>query len=136
MENLQCPDDVTYEAESIYDNFDRKTFLGAKVDWSSNMPKDYFDTNFLDKANEMNIAVGTSDARLLRPNVVYWTLVRAKVGAAATDRGKVQGQRGDRTPSFCHRPTTCIFPDATARLLPAWRHPVPGFSQWTGGVEA
>lgn len=133
LANLQCPDDVTYEAESIYDNYDGRTFLGGKVDWSSNMPKDYFDTNFLDKANELNIAVGTSDARLLRPNVVYWTLVRTRLGNASTDRGKVQGQRGDRLPSICHRPA-CIFPDATARLLPAWRHSVPGFSEWTGGT--
>jgi hypothetical protein len=130
LERMQaCHGRVTYEAEAWYEPGPTH-YLGSTKTWKSNFTRDYEDTEVFPGSNEYGKTIGTAKAHHLLPNRLYRTMIRTKPGAASTDRGKVNGQRGHRVWStWCHL-KWCVFPDRTEFLMPAWTHEVPGTDVW------
>lgn len=101
----------TYEHETqVYD----KKFADYAGYWSSNMPKAYYDTPFLDTID--NFTVGTLSASALKTNTQYFTYMSLKGGTATTATVRIKGQKGHRTPSSCYS-TWCVFAGATTGTM-------------------
>lgn len=128
--NLACYGNVTYEAEFRSNNYDGLRYFGGTTAWGSNLPRDYLDTGFRDSSSEPSRTVGSADATRIAANKNYFTSIRTKLGNSSTDTAKLQGQRGHRSPSWCHI-TWCVFADATEPLVPAWQYMIPGSVRWT-----
>ena len=126
MTNLHCYDDVTFEPDFKDNNYDGKHCFSKSIEsWSSNMPNDYKDTQFLDGDGEYIFTVGTSRADKLKAGVEYRTYFRTKNGNTSSDTAAVNFQRGNRTPSHCTW-TWCIFGRESNKYIPAWTLPHPG----------
>lgn len=101
----------TYEHETqVYD----KNFANYAGYWSSNMPKAYYDTPFLDSID--NFTIGTLTANALKVNYQYLTYMSLKPGTASTATVRIKGQKGHRSPSSCYS-TWCVFADATTGTM-------------------
>lgn len=126
---LKCYDDVTFEPDyATWSGDDLNYFTNKIAAWSTTMPNGYKDTKLLDGANERTYTIGTSDARKLKYNTQYKTYFRTKKGNSSTDSGKVNVQRGNRTPSVCHS-TYCIFGKQSVYYIPAGTLKLPG-TKW------
>ena len=116
LANLKCHDDVTFEPDFVTNNYDGNHYYAKKITaWASNMPNKYKDTQFADGNKEYTFTVGTSDARKLKSGKTYTTYFRTAYGNTTVDSAKINLQRGNRSPSFCHS-TWCIFAESTHRL--------------------
>lgn len=123
---------TSYEHEAWYNNYDGFLFLSSDVKaWSSNLPDAYLDTGFLDSPNELSMTIGTGAAYQLDTGVYYTTYIRTAPGNAASDTGKVNGQRGHNYCPIGFTGGWCVEGSATERLLPAWSHSAPGLTYWT-----
>lgn len=101
----------TYEHETqVYD----KRFANYAGYWSSNMPKAYYDTPFLDTID--NFTVGTLTANVLKVKTQYYTYMSLKAGTVTTATVRIKGQKGHRSPSSCYS-TWCVFADATTGTM-------------------
>lgn len=107
---------------------------------SSDLPSAYLDTramdptNSLGERNELAYTIGSSNADTITTGYTYITYIRTAKGQASTDKGKLQSQRGYRSPSWCYT-TWCSFGyenDSTSRYKPvtSWTVPVPGYLEW------
>lgn len=131
LNNLKACPNPTYEVELWLNNYDRRTYLSTTVKgWSSSLPRAYRDTNFSDGSNERSYTIGTADASQLVLNTSYYTWYETTTGNTSSDSGKVTGQRGERSPSFCYS-SWCVWPKATAVYIRAWQLSVPSSRTWT-----
>ena len=119
----------TYEAESVFNNYDDLTFFSDDVtSWSSNLPDAYKDVTAFDNNNELQLTLGTPDLPDVAASTWYSTYMRTEPGNWNVDRAKVQGQLGHHI-AGCESPW-CVFADETRRLISPWLHIVPGVSYW------
>lgn len=121
---------MTYEADATY-NPERGTYLGSVRSWSSNLPRAYRDTEFLDgvTGDLRVLTVGTANAQRLAPNKYYYTSIRTTRGRQNTDGGGATGQIGYRWPSGCYR-AACIFGRASDVLINVGDYRAPGSKRY------
>lgn len=143
----------TYEPEFSlynYDGTNGTSYLNKSELWNelpvttyaaSDLPSTaYLDTrsgdayNSRGERNELSYTIGTSRADDIVIGFTYLVYLRTKKGQAVKDKGKLQSQRGYRSPSNCHS-TWCSFgydSDLMARYkpVPSWSVPVPGYLEW------
>jgi hypothetical protein len=107
---------------------------------SSDLPGAYLDTRSFDaknsngERNELAYTIGSSRADDIKIGYTYVNYIRTVKGAATTDKGKLQMQRGYRYPSTCYT-TWCSFGyenDSSSRYKPvtSWSISVPGYLEW------
>jgi len=112
----------TYEQESqVYD----KKFANYNKYWSSNMPRAYYDTPFLDSID--NFTVGSATAVVLSPYKQYYTYMSLKKEKNNSATVRIKGQKGKRSPSWCYS-TWCIFAEATTETMAKFT--APGSKSW------
>ncbi|MDP3057162.1 MAG: fibronectin type III domain-containing protein [bacterium] len=143
--------DQTYEHKIILYNYDRKTYLDgnstsypgcyptttyAATSWPA-ASKPYIDTRFMEptkgigcEIDELSYTIGAAQADALQANTNYYTYIRTADGNDASDKFKLQGQVGYRSPSFCYT-TWCSAKYKIYTLIPAWSTAVPGTQSWT-----
>lgn len=121
LANLKaCGANITYEHEVREYNYGgTHYFTSMTASWSSTMPNAYLDTPVSDSSSEVSHTIGTWDARGLVAGTTYRNTVVTGTGNANSGTGKIQGQRGHRSPSSCSS-TYCIFADQTLSIVPAW----------------
>ncbi len=107
----------TYEHETQVYN---KSFADYNGYWSSNLPRAYKDTPFLDSID--NFTVGSAKASSIRTNYRYYTYMTLRAGSASSATVRIKGQKGHRWPSWCYS-TWCIFPDATTGSMATFTAP-------------
>ncbi|MFC0112104.1 hypothetical protein [Kibdelosporangium aridum] len=129
LRNLKCfGSRTTYENEILVHNYDGKHYLRKQIKaWTSTLPYKYRDSQLFDGNGIFNLTIGTSHATALKQWKWYRTYVRTIAGNVTSDRGRFQGQRGHRSPSWCHSPTFCIWADATRRFTSSWTLRMPGY---------
>ena len=114
----------TYEHETqVYDS----DYANYDNYWSSNLPSAYYDTTFSDDSDLDNFTVGTSQASSLQTNTEYYTYMSLTAGSSSSATVRIKGQKGHRTPSYCHS-TWCIFADATTGSMAMFT--APGGMSW------
>jgi hypothetical protein len=95
--------DPTYEQETQIYNSSYANYAGY---WSSNLPRAYYDTPFLDTMD--NFTVGSADAKAIQTYTQYWTYMSLTRQSATSATLKVRGQLGVRYPSWCYW-TWCVY---------------------------
>jgi hypothetical protein len=133
----------TYEHDFFLNNYDGKTYLSRAqglngiptvIYWGSNLPRAYLDTRFSDPAEEVAYVIGCADGDAIQANTWYWSQIRTAKGDANTDKAKLFGQLGHRSPSWCYT-TWCVFADQTEPIVGSWSNPwaisVPVDLRWT-----
>ena len=113
----------TYEHETQVYN---KNFADYDGYWSSNLPRAYRDTQFLDTID--NFTVGSAQASSIQTNSQYFTYIGLHAGSASSATVRIKGQKGHRWPSWCYS-TWCIFADATTSSMSTFMAP-GGMSWW------
>jgi hypothetical protein len=96
--------------------------------------KPYLDTRFAAnyvscERDELAYTIGAAQADKLTANTWHYTYIRTKDGNVDTDKFRLSGQLGHRTPSLCYS-TWCSFGDESRTLVPAWSYSVPGTRWW------
>lgn len=139
----------TYEHDIFLYNYDRKTYLDgsstaypgcypnatyAATSWPA-ASQPYLDTRLSEnlvscEIDELAYTIGAAQASALQANVDYYTYIRTADGNDSSDKFKLQGQIGHRTPSNCFT-TWCSFGDQSYNIIRAWSTNVPGTQSWT-----
>lgn len=138
----------TYEHDIFLYNYDRKTYLdGTSTSYPGCYPnatyaatswpvasQPYLDTRLSEnlvscEVDELAYTIGAAQASALQANVDYYTYIRTANGNDTTDKFKLQGQVGHRTPSNCYT-TWCSFGDQSYNIIRAWSTNVPGTQSW------
>lgn len=107
----------TYEHETQVYN---KNFADYNNYWSSNLPRAYLDTPFLDSID--NFTVGSAQASLIQTNYSYYAYMALRPGSASSATVRIKGQKGHRWPSWCYS-TWCISADATTSSMVTFMAP-------------
>lgn len=140
--------DQTYEQKVILYNYDRKTYLdGSSTSYPGCYPnatyaatswpatsQPYLDTRFSEnlvscEINELAYTIGAAQASALQANVDYYTYIRTVNGNDTSDKLKIQGQVGYRSPSSCYT-TWCSAKYKIYTIIPGWSTTVPGTQSW------
>jgi hypothetical protein len=116
---------LTYEHETQVYNSSFANYGGY---WSSNLPKAYKDTQFLDSLD--NFTVGSSKASDIVANTQYYTSMDLSGGTASSATVRIKGQLGYRYPSTCYS-TWCIFAIMTTPTLKMYTAPISTQVSWT-----
>lgn len=146
--------DQTYEQKVIVYNYDRKTYLdGASTSYPGCYPnatyaatswpaasKPYLDTRFSEnliscEIDELSYTIGAAQADALQANTDYYTYIRTANGNDTSDKFKLQGQVGYRSPSSCYT-TWCSAKYKIYNIIPAWSTAVQGTQSWTYNGQA
>jgi hypothetical protein len=140
----------TYEHDFFLYNYDRATYLDprnigypnclpAATYWSTTWPassRPYLDTRFGQNSkcevDELAYTVGAAFANQLFNGITYETYIRTANGNANSDRFRLSGQIGYRSPvTNCPRDWTwCSFGKYSVVLVPAWSVNVPNTRSW------
>lgn len=105
----------TYEQEVIFYNYDGSAYATTCTSFQSDLPSAYKDTQALDSGNEMNIAVGTTDADSLEADKYYYTTMTLNKTSSSSSMYKVQSQEG----YYIILPSTwTTFAETTNRTIP------------------
>ncbi|MFH1318644.1 MAG: hypothetical protein ABIH71_06485 [Candidatus Omnitrophota bacterium] len=127
---------ITPKHDFFLNNYDNKTYLDASQSSpsgfpivlyvSSNLPNPYLDTRFGDPEGEKAYSVGSLQASDILANTGFWygIFIVTNQGNTDIDSGKLQGQLGERSPSWVYSPWA-VYSKATYNLIPAWSMPVP-----------
>ena len=111
-------EEQTYEHDLFLYNYDGKTYLDGSTTlypgcWpeyvyaATSLPAAYVDTRF-DKdmvsceIEELAYTIGVTQASALQAHVEYYIYIRTENGNDLSDKFKLQGQIGHRSPSDCH----------------------------------
>jgi|WetSurMetagenome_2_1015567.scaffolds.fasta_scaffold20977_3 hypothetical protein len=114
----------TYECETqVYD----KNYADFDGYWSSNFPRAYYDTPFLDQLD--NFTVGCAQASSLQINTMYYAEMTLRQQTSPTALVRIKGQKGHRFPSGCYS-TWCIIADATTGSLTYFTAPISSYLEW------
>ena len=108
-----------YEADNLYVR-DRGTYLGKVGYWTSNMPRKYLDTEFLDRFTSPDVrvmSVGSLQVEDLKPDRWYFTTIRAFKGNQDSDGAGANAQYGIRRNEYC---LSGSLSDAPKRRWNAW----------------
>ena len=128
LDSFACTGSTGFEPDLVTDNYDGLHYLGdTVVNFSSNMPFSYLDTNFMDASEERVYTVGTYNISAASAYTEYTSYVRTENGNAATDRAKVVWQRNSM-PFACYPifgAAYCSFADES-KIEYAWKFPLPG----------
>ncbi len=116
---------LTYEHETQVYNTNFANYGGY---WSSNLPRAYKDTQFLDTLD--NFTIGSSKASDIVANTQYYTSMDLTGGSASSATVRIKGQLGHRYPSSCYS-TWCIFADMTTPTLKSYTAPISTQVSWT-----
>ncbi len=146
--------DQTYEQKVIVYNYDRKTYLdGTSTSYPGCYPnatyaatswpeasKPYLDTRFSEnliscEIDELSYTIGAAQANALQPNTNYYTYIRTANGNDMSDKFKLQGQVGYRSPSSCYS-TWCSAKYKIYNIILAWSTAVPGTQSWIYNGQA
>lgn len=156
LANLQACSKGTFELDVVYDETedgdyylgrdaptDDTTFCGRVPScktydriWLSNMENDYRDTRLFDRQTNpgtRTFTVGTDDVGKLQAHRLYWWWYRAVKTDARTDRGFVNGQRGQRKRIPLCRVMGrewCVVGRESRRLIKGFQLQVPGKCRW------
>lgn len=115
----------TYEHETqIYDN----NFANYDGYWSSNLPRAYKDTQFLDDIDDFT--VGSAQASEIKLKNKYYTYMSLKRGKTKKARVKIRGQIGFRFPSWCYS-LWCVIRNQTTFPGALADYEAPGTVRWT-----
>ena len=106
--------DTTYEHETQIYNTNYANFQGS---WSSNLPRAYKDTSFLDTIDIFTI--WSADALQLQAEKQYYTYMKLTPWSQNTATIRIKWQKWYRNPFFCYS-TWCIFASATSWTLMYW----------------
>lgn len=107
--------------------------------WSTTWPAasvPYLDTRLAQgtscEVNELPYTIGAAFAWQLRGGITYETYIRTANGNASSDRFRLSGQVGYRSPvAGCPRNWTwCSFGRFSVVLVPAWSVNVPNTRSW------
>lgn len=112
----------TYEHETQIYNI---SFANYDKYWSSNLPRAYYDTPFLDELD--NFTVGSAYADGIKKYTKYYTYIALKPGSVKSATVRIKGQRGHRSPSWCYS-TWCVYPDSTTGTMLKFTAPMNGMS--------
>ena len=105
----------TYEQEVIFYNYDGNAYATTCTSFQSDLPSAYKDTQALDSGNEMNIAIGTTDADSLESDKYYYTTMTLNKTSSNSSMYKVQSQEG----YYIIFPSTwTTFAETTNRTIP------------------
>ena len=155
--SVNFSEEQTYEHDIFLDNSDGKTYLDgdttlypgcwpeltyAATSWPAES-RPYIDTRFgyndygipICETDELAYTIGVAQASALQANVNYYTYIRTENGNDLSDKFKLQGQIGHRSPSYCYT-AWCSFGDGHYNIIPAWSATVPGTQTWTYSSEA
>ena len=124
---LNCTGSTTFEPDFVTNNYDGNYYLGGNIlSWTSNLPSNYLDTNFLDSGSEHVYTIGTNAVGQLASNFTYSNYIHTDNGNSNSDTAKIVWQRGHQVFGCPPVPITwCVFADASVIIL-AWNITLPG----------
>jgi len=97
--------------------------------WSSNLPRAYKDTQFEDRSDIVNLAIGSAKASDIRRRKGYFCYMRIRTNKSVCPKVRIKGQLGRRKISWCYS-TWCIFAKATTSSMATFYAPTQGVKVW------
>lgn len=126
LAGLRRDNNETLEVDVVFYNYDGTAWAinwpcslcYYGVNWDSNQPRAYADTQMDDSYNERPFSVGSADAtQFVKGRWYYFYIYDVRGASSGPTKTKLQAQRGHRWPSTCYS-TYCVYAEDTVTIVP------------------